>query len=89
MKNFVYIFWLVIASVTAYTSTVQAQNPFLIPPLFHYLAMMMSFLPVDEAFEFNFHQKSDKLTVSFNIAEGYYLYRHQFKFTTEMHKSFQ
>mgnify|MGYP001942586376 CR=1 FL=1 len=39
------------------------------------------FLPVDEAFIFNFHQKEQKLTISFDIAEDYYLYRKQFKFT--------
>ncbi|MBU2870671.1 protein-disulfide reductase DsbD [Colwellia sp. E2M01] len=38
------------------------------------------FLKVDQAFDFNFHQKDNQLVVSFNIAPGYYLYRHQFKF---------
>jgi len=38
------------------------------------------FLKVDEAFEFNFHQKDRILKIRFTIAEGYYLYRHQFKF---------
>jgi thiol:disulfide interchange protein DsbD len=37
---------------------------------------------VDKAFIFDFHQQKNKLQVSFNIADGYYLYRHQFKFTT-------
>ena len=40
------------------------------------------FLKVDKAFIFDFHQQKNKLQVSFNIADGYYLYRHQFKFTT-------
>jgi len=83
MKNFVYIFWLFIASVTAYTSTVQAQKSIFDTSSVSSFSNDDEFLPVDEAFEFNFHQKSDKLTISFNIAEGYYLYRHQFKFTTE------
>jgi thiol:disulfide interchange protein DsbD len=38
------------------------------------------FLHVDEAFIFNFHQKDNQLTISFDISEGYYLYKHQFKF---------
>ena len=38
------------------------------------------FLNVDEAFSFNFYQKDNQLEVSFDIASGYYLYRHQFKF---------
>jgi thiol:disulfide interchange protein DsbD len=38
------------------------------------------FLNVGEAFSFNFYQKDNQLEVSFDIAPGYYLYRHQFKF---------
>ena len=38
------------------------------------------FLKVDQAFSFNFYQKDNQLEVSFDIAPGYYLYRHQFKF---------
>lgn len=39
------------------------------------------FLKVDQAFSFNFDQQNDKLHIKFDISEGYYLYRHQFKFT--------
>jgi len=39
------------------------------------------FLKVDQAFSFNFDQQNDLLHVNFDISEGYYLYRHQFKFT--------
>ncbi len=38
------------------------------------------FLRVDQAFSFNFYQKDNQLEISFDIAPGYYLYRHQFKF---------
>ena len=41
------------------------------------------FLKVDEAFIFDFHQQSNNVEVSFNIEEGYYLYRHQFKVTAK------
>ncbi|ALO33896.1 disulfide bond formation protein DsbD [Colwellia sp. MT41] len=41
------------------------------------------FLRVDQAFTFNFYQKNNQLEVSFDIAPGYYLYRHQFKFKGE------
>lgn len=37
------------------------------------------FLPVDEAFQFDFFQNRDSLTVNFQIADGYYLYKKQFK----------
>jgi len=39
------------------------------------------FLKVDQAFSFNFDQQNDQLHITFDISEGYYLYRHQFKFT--------
>ncbi|MEW6994255.1 protein-disulfide reductase DsbD [Colwelliaceae bacterium MEBiC 14330] len=38
------------------------------------------FLKVDDAFVFNFYQNGNKIEINFDIAEGYYLYRHQFKF---------
>ncbi|PHR82010.1 MAG: protein-disulfide reductase DsbD [Colwellia sp.] len=39
------------------------------------------FLKVDQAFSFNFDQQNDQLHIIFDISEGYYLYRHQFRFT--------
>lgn len=41
------------------------------------------FLKVDQAFVFNFDQENNQLNISFDISEGYYLYRHQFKFSSE------
>lgn len=41
------------------------------------------FLKVDEAFIFNFDQQNNQLHISFEISEGYYLYRHQFRFTSK------
>jgi len=41
------------------------------------------FLKVDQAFVLNFDQEDKQLHISFDISEGYYLYRHQFKFTSE------
>ncbi len=41
------------------------------------------FLRVDQAFEFDFEQQDNVVTLHFDIAEGYYLYRHQFKFKAE------
>ena len=37
------------------------------------------FLPVDEAFAFDFQQNGDELIITFDIADAYYLYKHQFK----------
>ena len=41
------------------------------------------FLPVDDAFQFDFSQMGDKLVVQFDIADGYYLYKKQFKVVTK------
>lgn len=41
------------------------------------------FLPVDQAFEFDFIQKDNQLTITFAIADGYYLYKKQFKLATK------
>lgn len=37
------------------------------------------FLPEEQAFAFDFNQQGDTLSVRFNIADGYYLYKKQFK----------
>lgn len=41
------------------------------------------FLKPEQAFIFNFDQQDNRLSVTFDIAEGYYLYKKQFKFTSE------
>lgn len=41
------------------------------------------FLKVEEAFIFDFQQIDNQLIVSFNIKEGYYLYKEKFAFTPE------
>tara|TARA_R110000803_G_scaffold71808_3_gene135201 strand:+ start:20454 stop:22298 length:1845 start_codon:yes stop_codon:yes gene_type:complete len=83
MKKIVAVFWLVLASLSfATTPLVNAQES-----IFSSSASLFSndneFLRVDDAFIFDFHQQKNKLKISFNIAEGYYLYRHQFKFSTK------
>lgn len=37
------------------------------------------FLPVEQAFQFDFNQQGDLLTLSWNIADEYYLYKHSTK----------
>ncbi|QJR80774.1 protein-disulfide reductase DsbD [Alteromonas pelagimontana] len=41
------------------------------------------FLPVDKAFAFDYNQQNGKLIITFDIAEGYYLYKKQFKIVTK------
>jgi thiol:disulfide interchange protein DsbD len=40
-------------------------------------------LPPEQAFQFTYQvQKADRLLLSWDIATGYYLYRHKFKFVS-------
>ena len=41
------------------------------------------FLDVDQAFVFDFNQQGSTLTLTFSIADGYYLYKKQFKYVTK------
>jgi len=41
------------------------------------------FLKPEEAFQFNYLQEGNTVNITFDIANGYYLYRHQFNFTTD------
>lgn len=41
------------------------------------------YLKVDEAFGFDFEQRGDQLIIKWDIADGYYLYKKQFKTTTK------
>ncbi|MDC2889201.1 protein-disulfide reductase DsbD family protein [Psychrosphaera sp. G1-22] len=41
------------------------------------------FLPVEEAFVFNFSQNDDEVTLSWEIADGYYLYADKFQFAAD------
>ena len=42
------------------------------------------FLPRDQAFVFDFEQQGDKLVLKWQIEDGYYLYRHQLKFNSDV-----
>ncbi|WP_210401743.1 protein-disulfide reductase DsbD [Lacimicrobium sp. SS2-24] len=62
------------ALLLSVSSVAVAQDP-----LADLLGEQQQFLPVEEAFKFEFRQQNDKLTLSWQIAEGYYLYKKQFK----------
>jgi thiol:disulfide interchange protein DsbD len=83
MKKIVLLFWLVLTSIFLQLPNAQAQESIFDTSSSSLFSNDDEFLSVEEAFEFNFHQKEDQLEVNFTIAEGYYLYRHQFKFSIE------
>ncbi|MBT1064045.1 protein-disulfide reductase DsbD [Bowmanella sp. Y26] len=72
IKTFLRSAWLVLLLVLSPIS--QAQDP-----LADLFADQPTFLPVDEAFKFDFRQEDNVLVLSWEIAEGYYLYKKQFK----------
>lgn len=40
-----------------------------------------TFVPVDQAFPFNYYQQDDKILIDWQVKEGYYLYQHSLDFT--------
>ncbi|NMP31768.1 protein-disulfide reductase DsbD [Thalassotalea sp. M1531] len=82
MKQFslLLVAWL---AITLFTPLTLAQNSLFDTSSSSLFSNDDEFLKVDEAFVFDFHQNNDKLQVSFNVKDGYYLYRHQFKITAE------
>ena len=59
-----------------FSSLSLAQTP---SPLADLFADEPEFLQVDDAFQFDFTQQGDEITLSWKIADGYYLYKKQFK----------
>jgi thiol:disulfide interchange protein DsbD len=83
MKKIVLLFWLVLTSLFLQVPSAQAQTSIFDTSSSSLFSNDDEFLTADQAFEFNFHQKGKQLEVTFTIADGYYLYRHQFKFSAE------
>ncbi|QOL26681.1 protein-disulfide reductase DsbD [Thalassotalea sp. LPB0316] len=78
MKNIIKI-WLLALTVSC--SSAVAQNPIFDTSNVSLFSNDNEFLKVDEAFIFDYYQKDNQLEITFNVKDGYYLYRHQFKFT--------
>ena len=80
LTSFALVFLLLSASVFFTPNTAQAQKSIFDTSIASLFSNDDEFLKVDQAFAFNFYQQGNKLEISFDIAPGYYLYRHQFKF---------
>ncbi|MGS2719485.1 protein-disulfide reductase DsbD [Paraglaciecola aestuariivivens] len=65
---------LIIASLLSFSNMAQTADP-----MFDLFAKEPEFLQVDQAFQFDFVQQDDQLHVTWQIAQGYYLYKKQFK----------
>lgn len=70
-------YWLVACLACLFLSTqVAAQQS---DPFADMFTEEPEFLPVDQAFQFEFTQKDNELVLSWTVADGYYLYKKQFK----------
>lgn len=74
--KFSFRYYVLLLSFCFFSSVVMAQTSAALGDLF---ADEPEFLQVDEAFQFDFAQQGDQLTLSWKIADGYYLYKKQFK----------
>jgi thiol:disulfide interchange protein DsbD len=74
--KFSFRYYVLLLSFYFFSSVVMAQTS---APLDDLFADEPEFLQVDEAFQFDFAQQGDQLTLSWKIADGYYLYKKQFK----------
>lgn len=83
MRKLTSFIWLSFFSLFLLTTQVTAQDSIFDVSSPSLYSNDDEFLKADEAFQFNFHQTGNTLKITFDIAEGYYLYRHQFKFKTE------
>ena len=80
MKNLLSLCFLMLAAFTFHPAAAQEKQSIFDISNTSLFSNDDEFLKVDQAFALNFHQKNNLLAVSFDIAPGYYLYRHQFKF---------
>ena len=74
--NLSFRYCVLLLTVYFFASVSMAQTS---DPLADLFADEPAFLQVDEAFQFDFAQQGDRVTLSFRIADGYYLYKKQFK----------
>jgi thiol:disulfide interchange protein DsbD len=74
--NLSFRYYVLLLSFCFFSSVVMAQTS---APLDDLFADEPEFLQVDDAFQFDFTQQGDQLTLSWKIADGYYLYKKQFK----------
>ena len=74
--NLSFRYFVLLLSLCFFASVSMAQ---ISDPLGDLFADEPEFLQVDEAFQFDFDQQGDQVTLSWRIADGYYLYKKQFK----------
>ncbi|GAB2999383.1 protein-disulfide reductase DsbD [Psychrosphaera aestuarii] len=79
ITNWIFSFTLACLSLF---STISNAAPS-VDPLKDLFASQTEYLPVDEAFIFDFKQVDNKVVLDWTIADGYYLYKDKFQFQAE------
>jgi len=74
--NFSFRYFVLMLTFGFFCSVSMAQSA---DPLADLFGDEPEFLQVDEAFQFDFAQQGDQVILSWQIADGYYLYKKQFK----------
>lgn len=74
---FTWFRWLLVFGVASFIATGSAQSQFQLK-VDDPFAQQTQFLPVDEAFQFDFRQQGEQLRLQWRIADGYYMYQHRF-----------
>ncbi|TKB43971.1 protein-disulfide reductase DsbD [Thalassotalea mangrovi] len=80
MRAFLRLFVLLFCVVG---TVAQAQNSPFDTSMDSLFSNQDEFLPVDQAFQFDFNQQGNQVEVYFNIADGYYLYKSKLKFDSD------
>lgn len=76
-----WIFAFTLASLSLFTSVSHAAIT--ADPLKGLFGQQTEYLPVDEAFMFDFKQVDNKVVLDWTIADGYYLYKDKFQFQAD------
>ncbi|MUH72786.1 protein-disulfide reductase DsbD [Psychrosphaera haliotis] len=76
-----WIFAFTLASLSLFTSVSHAAIT--ADPLKGLFGQQTEYLPVDEAFMFDFKQVDNKVVLNWTIADGYYLYKDKFQFQAD------
>ncbi|WOH36992.1 protein-disulfide reductase DsbD [Thalassotalea fonticola] len=70
-------------TITLFGNVANAQDSIFDTSMDSLFSNDKEFLPVDQAFQFDFSQQGNQLEVYFAIADGYYLYKDKLKFKAE------
>lgn len=81
--KYIFLFFLFIQTLSFSAVSAAQESLFDSSALTSLFNKEPEFLPVEEAFTLDFYQQGDQVEIQVHIEPGYYLYRKQFKFTSD------